>query len=130
MLWPRWGYTRPATPRPSTAGHGGQLQPFPAGKLHNVSDQVTGTWTDPKLSVQTFATLAERWIQTKVTRAPKTVAGYRSLLDVVVSPRWGGVPLRDIDFADMQEWVTGLSVNGSTRFQSLSTATGICSPTI
>jgi hypothetical protein len=43
-----------------------------------VSDQVTGTWTDPKLSGQTFGMLAERWFATKATRAPKTVAGYRS----------------------------------------------------
>ena len=81
-----------------------------------VSEQVTGTWTDPKLSGQTFGALAERWIATKATRAPKTVAGYRSLLDIVVLPRWGDVPLRDITFADLQEWVTGLSVSGSTRF--------------
>ena len=81
-----------------------------------VSEQVTGTWTDPKLSGQTFGALAERWIATKATRAPKTVAGYRSLLDIVVLPRWGDVPLRDITFVDLQEWVTGLSVSGSTRF--------------
>jgi integrase len=81
-----------------------------------VSEQVTGTWTDPKLSGQTFGVLAERWFATKVTRAPKTVAGYRSLLDVVVLPRWGDVSLRDVTFEDLQEWVSGLSVNGSTRF--------------
>ena len=81
-----------------------------------VSEQVTGTWTDPKLSGQTFGMLAERWIATKATRAPKTVAGYRSLLDVVVLPRWEDVPLRDMTFADLQEWVSALSVNGSTRF--------------
>lgn len=82
-----------------------------------VSDQVTGTWTDPKLSGVTFGVIAERWIQTKATRAPKTVAGYRSLLDVVVLPRWRDVPLRDVSFEDLQQWVSGLSVNGSTRFE-------------
>ena len=82
-----------------------------------VSDQITGTWTDPKLSGQTFGAMAERWTQTKATRAPKTVAGYRSLLDVVVLPRWGDVPLRDVTFDDLQEWVSGLSVSGSTRFE-------------
>jgi integrase len=81
-----------------------------------VSDQVTGTWTDPKLSGQTFGVLAERWFATKATRAPKTVAGYRSLLDVLVLPRWGDVPLRDVTFEDLQGWLSGLSVNGSTRF--------------
>jgi integrase len=81
-----------------------------------VSDQVTGTWTDPNLSGQTFGVLAERWFATKATRAPKTVAGYRSLLDVVVLPQWGDVPLREVTFEGLQQWVSGLSVNGSTRF--------------
>lgn len=82
-----------------------------------VSDQVTGNWTDPRLSSETFGALAERWMQTKATRAPKTVAGYRSLLDVLVLPRWGDVPLRDVSFEDLQQWVSGLSVDGSTRFE-------------
>lgn len=78
-------------------------------------DHATGNWADPKLSVITFGVMAERWFKTKATRAPKTVAGYRSLLDTVVLPRWEDVALRDISFEDMQEWTTGLSVNGSTR---------------
>jgi integrase len=80
-----------------------------------VSDQVTGAWTDPNLSVVTFGVMAERWFKTKATRAPKTVAGYRSLLDTVVLPRWKDVALGKIAFEDMQEWVTGLSVDGSTK---------------
>ncbi len=82
-----------------------------------VSDQVTGTWTDPKLSGESFGALAERWFLTKATRAPKTVAGYRSLLDTVVLPRWRDVPLREVSFEDLQQWVTGLSVSGSSRFE-------------
>jgi integrase len=82
-----------------------------------VSDQVTGTWTDPKLSGQTFGALAERWIKTKGTRAPKTVAGYRSLLDTLVLPRWRDVALRDMSFDGIQEWVSGLSVGGSARWE-------------
>jgi integrase len=80
-----------------------------------VSDQVTGTWTDPKLSGETFGVIAERWFATKATRAPKTVAGYRSLLDTLVLPRWKDVPLREVTFEDLQQWVTGLSVNGSFK---------------
>jgi len=59
--------------------------------------------------------MAERWFKTKANRAPKTVAGYRSLLDTVVLPRWQDVALRDIGFEDMQEWITSLSVDGSTK---------------
>ena len=82
-----------------------------------VSDQVTGTWTDPALSGVTFGGLAERWLSTKATRSPKTVAGYRSLLDTVVLPRWKDMPLHDIRFDDLQVWITGLSMAGSARFQ-------------
>src|SRR5688572_16956695 len=34
-----------------------------------VSDQVTGTWTDPALSAVTFGAIAERWISTKAQRS-------------------------------------------------------------
>jgi integrase len=64
---------------------------------------------------QTFSTLSERWIQTKAMRAPKTVAGYRSLLDTLILPRWRDVALRDMTFDDLQQWVSGLSVDGSVR---------------
>jgi integrase len=82
-----------------------------------ISDQITGTWTDPALSVVTFGALAERWLSTKATRSPKTVAGYRSLLDTLVLPRWKDLPLRDIRFDDLQVWITDLSVGGSMRFE-------------
>jgi integrase len=82
-----------------------------------ISDQVTGTWTDPALSAVTFGVMAERWISTKATRAPKTIAGYRSLLDTVVLPRWKDVPLREVQFDDLQVWISGLSVGGSVRFE-------------
>lgn len=82
-----------------------------------VSDQVTGTWIDPTLSGITFGAVAERWITTKAHRAPKTQAGYRSLLDTVVLPRWKDAALKDIRFDQLQEWVSSLSVNGSVRFE-------------
>ncbi len=82
-----------------------------------VSDQVTGTWTDPALSGVTFGAMAERCISTKATRAPKTVAGYRSLLDTIVLPRWKDVPLREVSFDDLQVWISGLSADGSMRFE-------------
>ena len=81
-----------------------------------VSDQVTGTWTDPTLSGITFGAMAERWLSTKAHRAPKTVAGYQSLLENTVLPRWENVPLRDVRFDDLQVWITGLSIDGSVRF--------------
>lgn len=81
-----------------------------------VSDQVTGTWTDPALSGVTFGVIAERWFTTKANRSPKTVAGYRSLLDTVVLPRWKDIALRDIRFDELQVWISSLSIDGSVRF--------------
>jgi integrase len=81
-----------------------------------ISDQVTGTWIDPVMGNVTFGTVANKWLSTKAHRKPKTVAGYESLLHTVVLPRWKDVALRDIAFDDLQVWVSGLSVDGSVRF--------------
>ena len=54
--------------------------------------------------------MADRWLSTKATLSAKTVAGYRSLLDTVVLPRWKEVPLRDVSFDELQVWTTGMSV--------------------
>ncbi|WP_083870512.1 tyrosine-type recombinase/integrase [Nocardia aobensis] len=78
---------------------------------------VTGTWVDPDRSGVLFGVVAEKWYATKKFRKPKTVAGYRSLLDTIVLPRWREVPLRDIEFEDIQEWVVLLSQSGGVRFE-------------
>ncbi|WP_280381958.1 tyrosine-type recombinase/integrase [Nocardia wallacei] len=39
------------------------------------------------------------------------------MLDTVVLPRWGSIPLRDIEFEGIQEWVVKLSKSGSSRFE-------------
>lgn len=83
-----------------------------------VSDQVTGAWVDPSKSSLSFGQLAEKWLATKAMRAPKTVAGYRSLLETLVLPRWADTPLRDIRFDEIQIWVANLSSTGSVRFES------------
>ena len=82
-----------------------------------VSDQVTGTWTDPKLGRVAFGVIAAKWLLTKAHRKPKTVAGFESLLDTLVLPRWKDIALRDIAFDDLQVWISGLSVDGSVRFE-------------
>jgi len=82
-----------------------------------VSDQVTGTWTHPALGAVTFGAIGEKWLSTKAHRSAKTVAGYRSLLDTIVLPRWKDVPLREVRYDDLQVWVTGLTTDGSVRFE-------------
>jgi integrase len=43
------------------------------------------------------------------------VAGYKSLLDNLILPRWRDTKLRDSTHADLQRWISGLSANGSVR---------------
>jgi site-specific recombinase XerD len=63
----------------------------------------------------TFGVIAGEWLEGKGARKPKTVAGYESLLDNLILPRWGETKLKDISHADVQRWISGLSVNGSVR---------------
>jgi integrase len=77
----------------------------------------TGTYADPQRSAVTFGTVAETWIKAKeaARRAPKTVGGYQSLLETLILPKWEDVPLRDIDHAGMQDWVTWLGSDPAAR---------------
>jgi integrase len=77
----------------------------------------TGTYADPQRSAATFGTVALTWIAGKeaAQRAPKTVAGYRSLLETLILPKWQDVKLRDIDHAGMQGWVTWLGSDPGAR---------------
>lgn len=76
-----------------------------------------GQWV---ADTDTFGAVAERWFQTKAHRKPKTVVGYRSILDTLVLPRWGDTNFKDIDYGSLSAWLSGLSVNGSQAGKGLS----------
>lgn len=78
---------------------------------------VERTYVSPLKSAALFRDLADEWLAGKAARKAKTVAGYRSLLDALILPRWGDVKLSDITHGELQKWVSGLSVNGSTKTQ-------------
>ncbi|MBA4023937.1 MAG: site-specific integrase [Gordonia sp.] len=83
----------------------------------NTAAMVAGTWVEPGKSKERFKVIAERWMLSKAGLKPKSLAGYRSLLDTVVLPRWEDERLVDIDFASVQTWVSSLSLpGGSARF--------------
>ncbi|MGO9651963.1 MAG: site-specific integrase, partial [Mycobacterium sp.] len=92
----------------------------------HIADIITGltmgSYADPKRGAATFATVAEPWFDSKRGLKPKTRAGYRSLLDVVVLPRWGQTPLRDITHADIQAWVHTLATDPTARQRKASTS--------
>jgi integrase len=81
------------------------------------ADVVRGTYVSPRTSAVTFGAVAEEWLEGKATRKPKTVAGYKSLLDNLILPRWGETRLKEMTHSDLQRWINGLSANGSARFE-------------
>jgi integrase len=84
------------------------------------ADIQRGAYVDPRKSAETFGSVAEQWFATKGHRKPKTVAGYRSILDILVLPKWGEVPLKQIDYQAYSTWLGGLAVDGSQRGTALS----------
>jgi hypothetical protein len=83
---------------------------------------VTNQWVSPDVGADTFRAVAERWFTTKegAQRKPKMLAGYRSILDTLVLPRWGDTPMKEVIYPDLSAWIAGLSVNGSQAGTSLS----------
>ena len=84
------------------------------------ADVQRGEYIDPQKGSETFGSVAEQWIKTKGHRKPKTLAGYRSLMDTVVLPRWGEVPLKRIDYEGYSIWLGSLSVDGGQAAKGLS----------
>lgn len=74
---------------------------------------VTNQWVAPDVGADTFGVVAEQWLLTKSHRKPKTLAGYRSLLDTVVLPKWGETPLKAIAYAALSAWLSGLPLSAS-----------------
>ncbi|OBJ12096.1 hypothetical protein A5624_11590 [Mycobacterium sp. 1482292.6] len=83
---------------------------------------VTNQWVSPDVGVDVFQVVAERWYTTKqgAQRKPKTLIGYRSILDTLVLPRWGDTPMKEIAYPELSAWFAGLSVNGSQAGTPLS----------
>jgi integrase len=84
------------------------------------ADVQRGEYVDPRSGSEAFRSVAEQWFTTKAHKKPKTVAGYRSLMDTVVLPRWGDVPLKSINYEQYSTWLGGLSVDGSQAGKGLS----------
>jgi integrase len=84
------------------------------GKVH------TNQWVSPTVGSDTFRSVAEQWMLTKAHKKPKTLAGYRSILDTLVLPQWGETPMNAITYGDLSAWLSRLSVDGSQAGTGLS----------
>src|SRR4051794_3978672 len=80
----------------------------------------TGSYVDPSRSRVTIAAYAEQWMAGRTSLKPKTLAGYRSLLDNRVLPRWGEVRLGRVAYEDVSAWVSTMAteVSPSTTRQA------------
>jgi integrase len=85
--------------------------------LNKVLLEIASGATTPKGS---FSEAAELWFATKTHRKPKTIAGYRSLLDTVILPHWETSELGDINYENYTAWLGSLSTPESGRKNGLS----------
>lgn len=73
-----------------------------------VSDLVTGRYVNKRRASRTVGSLAEEWIAHKQHLKPKTVAGYRSLLDTQVLTKFKDRAVGDMTFSVVRNWVLEL----------------------
>src|SRR6187455_498866 len=55
---------------------------------------------------------AEKWLAAQGHLKPSTRTRYKGLLNVQILPKWGGCSLHDVDFIDVQGWVSDLTRSG------------------
>jgi integrase len=119
MGWIRKRSNRPA---PWRAGYRG-----PDGREHSRSferkvdaerwlrdelhKQDRGLWVDPSAGAVPFEEYADDWFE-GLTLKPKTIAGYRSLLDSRIFPVLGRVELRRINPDLLRSWVADMAQDG------------------
>lgn len=70
-----------------------------------------GLWVDPSAGAVRFDEYAEEWFRGLVLK-PKTIAGYRSLLDSRILPTLGAVELRRINPDFLRAWVAAMAADG------------------
>lgn len=80
--------------------------------LHD--DRRRGEYIDPRRSRELFKIFAEKWLQTKVDKKPKTFASYESSLRVHVLPFFGAMPLASVQREDIQAWIAKMRAKGKT----------------
>lgn len=80
--------------------------------VHDVEMRIDrGRYIDPDRARATVGELGVQWLETKqAIRKPTTVAGYESLWQAVVAPRWADVPVSAIAHSDVAKWVADVSV--------------------
>jgi integrase len=76
------------------------------------TDLRRGAYLDPQAGQMKVKPWSEKWLAAQGHLKPSTRARYRGLLDVQILPEWGGYSLQDVDFLDVQGWVSDLTGSG------------------
>ena len=66
-----------------------------------------GTWRDPRSGAETFAGYAARWLDERGLK-PRTEHDYRRILDRLLLPEFGGMPLKAITPDAVRSWYARL----------------------
>ena len=67
-----------------------------------------GSWRDPASGAETFAAYAARWLAERGLK-PRTEHDYRRILDRLLLPEFGAMPLKDISPARVRSWYSRLN---------------------
>jgi hypothetical protein len=65
----------------------------------------------------TFGAVAERWIANESHQGAENCCRVSRSVGYRCATPWGDVALREVRYDDMQVWITGLSADGSVRFE-------------
>jgi integrase len=66
-----------------------------------------GTWRDPRSGDETFGAYAARWLAERGLK-PRTEHDYRRILDRLLLPEFGAMPLREMTPAAVRSWYSRL----------------------
>ncbi|WP_137120927.1 tyrosine-type recombinase/integrase [Segeticoccus rhizosphaerae] len=73
-----------------------------------ITDIRRGDYRDPRAGNTTVGEWARKWLDAQGHLKASTRARYEGLLRVQILPRWGGVRLSNVDFLEVQGWVSDL----------------------
>ena len=85
------------------------------------TDMRRGAYLDPQAGQMKVKPWAEKWLAAQGHLKPSTLTRYRGLLKVQILPKWGGYSLHDVDYLNVQGWVSDLTragLSGSTVRQA------------
>ena len=73
----------------------------------------TGTFVDPALSRITVGEWAQRWLSGQTQLKPTTRERYEGVVRKYIQPTWSHIRLSAVSHADVQAWVTSLTITQS-----------------